>query len=83
MYSRRKVLNAEAHYFRILANPKRLQVIHLLKRRPLMVSAMAQLVGIRQANLSQHLMVLRQAGVVSTERKGKKVYYHLIHSDSF
>jgi len=52
MYSRRKALKAEAHYFRILANPKRLQVIHLLQRGRLTVSDMERMTGMRQSNLS-------------------------------
>ena len=77
MHPRYKTLAAEAHYFRILANPKRLQIIQLLLRRELTVSDMERETGIRQANLSQHLMILRQARIVSAEHKGKKVYYHL------
>ncbi len=77
MYSRYKALHAEAYYFRILANPKRLQVIHLLQRRQLTVSDMERAMEIRQANLFQHLMILRQARVITTEHKGRKVYYHL------
>ncbi|HBH16745.1 MAG TPA: hypothetical protein DDW92_00550 [Candidatus Veblenbacteria bacterium] len=62
-----------------LANPKRLEVVHLLRQGQLAVSEMERMLGLRQANLSQHLMVLRRIGVVNTERRGKEIYYSLTH----
>lgn len=83
MYSHYKILNTEAGYFRILGNQKRLKIIHLLQQGPLTVSDMERLMGIKQANLSQHLMILRHAGMVTAEHKGRKVYYHLTHSGRY
>ena len=77
MSSSNKVFVIRAHHFRLLANPKRLQVIHLLSKGKFTVSDIERAIGIRQSNLSQHLMILRRAGVVSAERKGRKIYYHL------
>jgi DNA-binding transcriptional ArsR family regulator len=56
------------------ANPTRLQLIDLLGRRERWASELQEGLGISKANLSQHLSVLRAAGVVSTQREGKQLY---------
>ncbi|KKS92928.1 MAG: hypothetical protein A2441_00650 [Candidatus Veblenbacteria bacterium RIFOXYC2_FULL_42_11] len=72
-----KVLRQHAELLKVLANPKRLEVLYLLRQGELTVSDIELATGMRQANLSQHLMVLRNAGIVSSKHKGRKVYYHL------
>lgn len=73
------VFKRQSALMKALANPKRLEVLHLLKQGRLSVSEMERMLGLRQANLSQHLMVLRRFGVVVTERRGKEIYYELAH----
>lgn len=51
----------------------------MLRQGRLTVSDMERMLGIRQANLSQHLMALRHLRVVAAERKGKEMYYRLAH----
>ncbi len=60
-----------------LANPKRLQIINLLKDGELSVGAMVRALGVAKANLSQHLAVMRQKGILATRREGTTVYYRL------
>lgn len=60
-----------------LANPKRLQIINLLKDGELSVGTMVKALGVAKANLSQHLAVMRQKGILSTRREGTTVYYRL------
>jgi len=60
-----------------LANPKRLEVIDRLRDGEQSVSELAQAMKIGQANLSQHLAVMRQKGIVATRREGLNVYYRL------
>lgn len=74
---RKQVLKQHTKLLRALANPKRLEVMYLLRLGKLTVSEMERVTGIRQANISQHLMVLRRVGVVASVHKGRKVYYHL------
>ena len=73
------VFKRHAELMKALANPKRLEVVHLLRQGRLTVSEMERMLGLRQANLSQHLMVLRHIGVVATKRQGKEIYYSLTH----
>lgn len=67
----------QANICQALANPKRLQVLDLLKARELSVGDMVKAMGIPKANLSQHLAVMRQKGIVSARREGTTVYYRL------
>lgn len=60
-----------------LANPKRLEVIDRLRDGEQSVSELAEAMKISQANLSQHLAVMRQKGIVATRREGLNVYYRL------
>ncbi|MHB8066590.1 MAG: ArsR/SmtB family transcription factor [Desulfobaccales bacterium] len=60
-----------------LANPKRLQIINLLKDGELSVGTMVKALGMAKANLSQHLALMRQKGILATRREGTTVYYRL------
>jgi DNA-binding transcriptional ArsR family regulator len=59
------------------ANPVRLKILDLVAQRARPVSELHQRLGISEANLSQHLAVLRGAGVISTRRTGKQVHCYL------
>jgi DNA-binding transcriptional ArsR family regulator len=60
-----------------LAAPERLQIIRLLRPGPRTVGEIAEELGIPLVNLSHHLMVLRHAGLVHNEKKGRFVHYSL------
>ena len=67
----------QADMCQTLANPKRLQILNLLKDGELSVGAMVEALGVAKANLSQHLGVMRQKGILVTRREGTTIYYHL------
>ncbi len=67
----------QADICQILANPKRLQIINLLKWGELSVGALVKTMGVAKANLSQHLSLMRQIGILSTRREGTTIYYRL------
>lgn len=62
---------------RALADPKRLCVLESLAAGELSVSDLSSRVGCQVPNMSQHLAVLRSAGLVATRRDGNAVYYRL------
>ena len=62
---------------RILANPKRLEIIDTLRNTELPVNELAGVLEISQTNLSQHLALMRQGGIVMTRREGLNVFYRL------
>ncbi|MET9835682.1 metalloregulator ArsR/SmtB family transcription factor [Streptomyces lavendulocolor] len=67
--------SANTDLIRVLADPLRLQIVTLLARETLCTSHLVEETGARQTNLSNHLRVLREAGVVETEPCGRFTYY--------
>ena len=66
-----------AELFKILSVDKRIEIIEILKKKPMNVNALADVLGITQSAVSQHLRVLKAAGLVSDERQGYWIYYSL------
>ena len=61
----------------VLAEPTRLKLLSLLDERPRPVKDLVEATGERQAKISQHLAIMRQRGIVRTERQGTEVHYSL------
>jgi ArsR family transcriptional regulator len=68
-----------AEIFKALSDPTRLRLVKLLNegRGSLCVNALARMLEVTQSAVSQHLRVLRQAGLVRGERRGYFVHYSL------
>jgi DNA-binding transcriptional ArsR family regulator len=66
-----------AHICKGLADPKRLMIIDLLRDGEVTVTDLVDALEIPQANVSQHLAVLRDKGLVSSRRDGQWAYYSL------
>jgi DNA-binding transcriptional ArsR family regulator len=62
---------------RALADPKRLCVLEVLSAGERSVSELSRDAGCQVPNMSQHLAVLRSAGLVSSRREGNTIYYRL------
>ena len=75
--SREEEYQRSAVIGRALADPKRLCVLESLAEGEVSVSDLSSRVGCQVPNMSQHLAVLRSAGLVSTRRDGNTVYYRL------
>jgi len=67
-----------AELFKTLADPKRLTILQELREGEQTVGDLARAVGIRLANASQHLAIIRNAGFVKARRQGSAVFYSLI-----
>jgi ArsR family transcriptional regulator, virulence genes transcriptional regulator len=72
-----EVYKIQADVLKTLSNPKRLEIVHLLASGPREVGRLADELGISQPNVSQHLAIMRSAGVVEAERDGREVRYRL------
>jgi DNA-binding transcriptional ArsR family regulator len=72
-----EVLRIQAEVLGTLAQPRRLAIVHLLAAGPLEVRRIAAALGVSQPNVSQHLALLRSAGLVEAERSGREVRYQL------
>src|SRR5579872_3665574 len=68
---------ALAEVAKALAHDHRVELIEQLAQGPRSVEALAERVGLGVANASQHLQQLRRAGLVATQRDGKRVIYRL------
>ncbi len=66
-----------AELFKILSVDKRIKIIELLKKEPMSVNVLAEVLRITQSAVSQHLRVLKGAGLVEAERQGYWIYYSL------
>ncbi len=66
-----------ARVFKILAEPNRLKIVTCMGLDCSPVSAIIEATGLSQTNVSFHLRVLREAGIVKAERRGGFVYYCL------
>jgi len=60
-----------------LANAKRIQIIDLLQDGEKMAGILAREMGITKANLSQHLQVMKNKGIVLSRREGVSIYYSI------
>lgn len=69
------VFQLHAEICKTLSNSTRLMILNFLRDGEKSVSELAKLVGARQANVSQHLAVLRQRGIVTTRKQGANIYY--------
>jgi ArsR family transcriptional regulator len=74
-----QVFELHTELLKAMAHPKRLEIINLLGVKELTVGEIQVMLGMAQANLSQHLQALRAARIVTTRKDGKKVYYRLAH----
>jgi DNA-binding transcriptional ArsR family regulator len=66
-----------ANVARALSDPKRLCVLETLATGERSVSELSRDVGCQVPNMSQHLTVLRSAGLVTARREGTTIYYSL------
>lgn len=66
-----------AEIYKILANPKRLEILNILKFRELSAGDLVEIVQLPKANVSQHLALLRHTRLVTVRRNGLNVYYKI------
>ncbi|HEX9302383.1 MAG TPA: metalloregulator ArsR/SmtB family transcription factor [Casimicrobiaceae bacterium] len=69
------VFAAVAKYFALLSDPTRLRILHTICRSEHHVSAIVAATGASQTNVSRHLALLHQAGVVSRRKVRNSVFY--------
>lgn len=70
-------LNLIADFFKVLSEVSRLHIVCSLRSGPKNVTQIIEATGLGQANVSKHLKILAQAGVVTRNQKGINVYYQI------
>ena len=78
-----KSFHSQAEYFKILMHPTRLAILAVLREGEQCVCHMEAMLDLRQAHISQHLMVLREAGLVSDHRDGWNIFYRIDQPEIF
>ncbi len=65
----------------LIGQPARIQILLVIGAQEACVCHLEAALGMRQASISQHLMVLRKAGLVITRREGRNIFYHLARAE--
>ena len=73
----KQLLELQARLCHVLASPKRLEILYTLAGGEMTAGELARVVDTTTANLSQHLALMRQYGLVESRKEGLNVYYRL------
>lgn len=73
----RTLYHLHAEVCKTLSHPKRLQILNILQDVEMSAGDIVAKMGIPKANVSQHLAVMRHAGILETRRNGLNVFYRI------
>ena len=76
-----QIYELQADVLKTLANARRLEIAHLLAHEPMAVGRISDRLALAQPNVSQHLALMRAAGVVVAERDGREIRYGIADPD--
>ena len=74
---KRTIFDFHAEVCKTFGNPRRLQILDLLKTKELSVTSITEALGATKSNVSQHLAVMRLSGLLRTRKEGTTVYYRI------
>lgn len=75
----KEVYERNAQIYKLMANPIRLEILNIVKNHEVTVDKLSELIGIRKANTSQHLSILRYLKLVKVRRNGKNAFYKIMN----
>lgn len=67
--------------FTLIGQPARIQILLVIGAQEACVCHLEAVLGLRQASISQHLMVLRKAGLVTSRRVGRNIFYGVTNAE--
>lgn len=73
----KEIYRLHAEICKVFSNPIRLEILNLLRDKEMSVTALMNDTGLNQANISQHLSIMKSKSIVSSKRNGKNIYYKL------
>ena len=73
----KELYEMHADFCKFMGNAKRIEILFLLGDGELCVEELANKMDVPLTNVSQHLAIMRDKGVVASRRAGTKIYYHL------
>jgi DNA-binding transcriptional ArsR family regulator len=71
------IFERNAGIYKLMANAKRLEILDLLSSKEMTVTELVNAMGVRKANVSQHLAILRYIKLVTVKRVGKNAFYKI------
>ncbi|MDQ3987743.1 MAG: metalloregulator ArsR/SmtB family transcription factor [Actinomycetota bacterium] len=77
------LLELVAHRFRVIGEPMRIRLLEQLRHGPATVGQLTATLGASQQNVSKHLGVLHQAGILGREKHGTSVRYTIVDPTVF
>lgn len=72
-----RLYEIHAEMCKVFSNPTRLEILNLLRDKEMSVTELIEKTKLSQANISQHLSIMKSKGIVASNRKGKNIYYKL------
>jgi len=73
----KELYKIHAEMCKVFSNPTRLEILNLLRYKEMSVTGLIEKTKLSQANISQHLSIMKSKGIVASNRKGKNIYYKL------
>jgi ArsR family transcriptional regulator, virulence genes transcriptional regulator len=77
LFEDKSIYEMQAEVCKTLTNPKRIEILNTLKDQEKTVSEIVAVLGASKANVSQHLAVMRDRGILATRREGVNIYYRV------
>ena len=74
-----KIYELHAEMCKIFSNPTRLEILNLLRDKEMSVTELIQKTNLSQANISQHLAIMKHKGIVIARRDGKNIHYKIAY----
>ena len=73
----KELYEIHAEMCKVFSNSTRLEILNLLRDKERSVTELIEKTRLSQANISQHLSIMKSKGIVASNRKGKNIYYKL------
>ncbi len=73
----KELYRLHAEMCKVFSNPTRLEILNLLRDKEMSVTELIEKTKLSQANISQHLAIMKYQVIVTSNRKGKNIYYKL------
>ena len=73
----KELFSLHAEMCKVFSNPIRLEILNLLRDKEMSVTELMNNTKLSQANISQHLSIIKSKGIVTSDRDGKNIFYRL------
>ena len=73
----KKIYMMHAEMCKVFTSPVRLEILDMLRNGKKTVNELVELIGLNQSNVSQHLQIMKDKGILRTEKKGNYVFYSI------